>query len=151
MQEYVCGFAIDRTASWVLLIKKNRPEFQKGKWNGIGGKIEPGETPIAAMVREFREECGVETTPEQWTHTITMHGQGDEATPERAAGFRVHYFRMFTDLVKMRFESTTDELVNVASYHAGLWDRPTLDNMKWIFPLQLNENIMFPVEVVWQR
>lgn len=150
-QEYVCGFAIDRTAKWVLLIQKNRPAFQVGKWNGIGGKVEPGESPIDAMVREFREECGIETEPADWTNTIIMDGRGDEARPEKTTNFRVHYFRMFADLVQMPFMSMTDEKVSAIGYQSGLWDRNTLDNMKWIFPLQLNENLVFPVRTVWQR
>lgn len=44
----------------VALIRKAKPEWQKGKLNGIGGKIEEGEGPFAAMVREFREETGVD-------------------------------------------------------------------------------------------
>jgi 8-oxo-dGTP diphosphatase len=36
--------------------------FGAGKWNGVGGKVEPGETPEEAAIRECREEIGV--TPE---------------------------------------------------------------------------------------
>ena len=53
---YVLGFVFSLDASRVLLIWKNRPEWQKGKLNGIGGKIEEGELPIDAMKREFSEE-----------------------------------------------------------------------------------------------
>lgn len=33
-----------------------------GKWNGIGGKVDAGETIEAAAVREINEEIGVKTT-----------------------------------------------------------------------------------------
>lgn len=31
--------------------------FQAGRLNGIGGAVEPGETPLRAMVREFYEKA----------------------------------------------------------------------------------------------
>ncbi len=46
----------------VLLGYKKRG-FGAGKYTGIGGKIEPGETVRAAAVREMREETGVEMSP----------------------------------------------------------------------------------------
>jgi 8-oxo-dGTP diphosphatase len=42
----------------VLLIRKKRG-LGAGKINGPGGKLEPGETALAAAVREVREEIGV--------------------------------------------------------------------------------------------
>lgn len=63
--DYVLGFAFDQYDA-VALIRKARPDWQKGRWNGIGGKREPGEDGPTAMAREFREETGMITHPGQW-------------------------------------------------------------------------------------
>lgn len=57
MRRYVIGYPVkgDR----VLLIHKKRG-LGKGLYNGIGGKVEEGETPEEAMLREAREEIGIE-------------------------------------------------------------------------------------------
>jgi 8-oxo-dGTP diphosphatase len=54
---YVVGFHFRNGE--VALIAKNRPDWQRGRLNGIGGHIEVGETPLEAMSREFQEEAGV--------------------------------------------------------------------------------------------
>jgi 8-oxo-dGTP diphosphatase len=41
-----------------LLLHRRRPP-NAGMWNAIGGKIEPGEDPFAACVREVGEETGL--------------------------------------------------------------------------------------------
>jgi 8-oxo-dGTP diphosphatase len=46
------------TGGRILLIRKKRG-LGTGKVNGPGGKIEPGETPLAAAIRETQEEIGV--------------------------------------------------------------------------------------------
>ncbi|HOP65884.1 MAG TPA: 8-oxo-dGTP diphosphatase [Bacilli bacterium] len=45
----------------ILLALKKRG-FGVGKYNGVGGKLEPGETPEEAMIRETEEEIGVTPT-----------------------------------------------------------------------------------------
>jgi mutator protein MutT len=42
----------------ILLAMKKRG-FGAGRWNGMGGKIEPNETIEAATARECREEIGI--------------------------------------------------------------------------------------------
>lgn len=61
MIRYVLGFAFDSQGR-VCLIRKVKPEWQANKWNGVGGKVEYGESAIDAMVREFWEETGVYTS-----------------------------------------------------------------------------------------
>jgi 8-oxo-dGTP diphosphatase len=43
----------------ILIVIKDRPEWQKDRANLVGGKIEQGETPIEAAVRELKEEAGL--------------------------------------------------------------------------------------------
>lgn len=62
VKRYVVGFAFSETFNYVALVNKKRPAWQVGKWNGVGGKVEPGEWPLDAMVREFDEECSIELT-----------------------------------------------------------------------------------------
>ena len=35
-------------------------DVHAGKWNGLGGKLEPGESPEQCVIREVREEAGLE-------------------------------------------------------------------------------------------
>jgi 8-oxo-dGTP pyrophosphatase MutT (NUDIX family) len=60
------GFAFYKEL--VFLILKSRPLFQKDKLNGIGGKVEVGESYRQCMVREFSEEALTDTSEEQWKY-----------------------------------------------------------------------------------
>lgn len=42
-----------------MLLIKRRNAPHAGQWDGIGGKLEPGEDPFTACVREVREETGL--------------------------------------------------------------------------------------------
>lgn len=132
MRLYVVGFLFNSDRSEVVLIRKNRPDWQAGKLNGIGGKIEDGEGPNTAMMREFLEETGHEVM--LWNEfatlsSIDLHGAG---------AYRVHFFRAFSkhrDLFGI-VKTTTDEEVVLIGPEEVAYCSP-VPNLNWLVPMAL--------------
>lgn len=93
MKLYVVGFAFSSDQSQVILIQKHKPSWQKGRLNGLGGKIEPGESSLQAMIREFNEEAGVHIP--NWT---------EYATISKPRSHRIHFFKTFTDISQIKLK-----------------------------------------------
>lgn len=143
MKRYVAGFMFDQTNRYVLLIRKNKPAWQAGRLNAIGGKIEDFDpSPGAAMVREFQEETGMSSAVlglEQppfpvWFPFVVL-------TNEKV-GYRVHFFRAWGDI--WLAQSTTDEQVEIHQ-----WPFPPetkmIGNLGWLIPLALDRDIQGPI------
>lgn len=126
--DYVAGFLFDAKGERVALIEKARPEWQKGKLNGIGGHIEKGETPSQAMRREFREETGVDVR--DWLHFGTLQGESD-------VNRVVHFFLCFEDAALytiMEGRQFTDERVSVF-WVDDLKSLNVIPNLRWLIPM----------------
>lgn len=41
---------------------KKQNDMHRGKWNGLGGKLEPGESPEECAIREIAEESGLQVS-----------------------------------------------------------------------------------------
>jgi 8-oxo-dGTP diphosphatase len=61
----VVGAAILRDGR-LLACRRTSPPETAGRWELPGGKVEDGETPDAALVREVREELGCEVAVVTW-------------------------------------------------------------------------------------
>jgi 8-oxo-dGTP diphosphatase len=61
----VVGAAVLRGGR-VLAARRTTPPETAGRWEFPGGKVEPGEQPEAAVVRELREELGCTVAVDGW-------------------------------------------------------------------------------------
>ncbi len=129
MKIYVLGFAFSPDDK-VLLIKKapdRGPEDVRGKWNGIGGSVEEGETTRQAMAREFQEETGIITNPDKWKSTVAL------AWPYCIVEcFTILLLRTVIEGARQ----TTDEPVQLFQVR----DLPpdVVPNLKWLVPLHMD-------------
>jgi 8-oxo-dGTP pyrophosphatase MutT (NUDIX family) len=126
MTEYVLGFVFNSTGDYVLLMQKQKPKWQAGFWNGIGGKIEPDETAYHAMVREANEEIGL--TDADWKVFAELHGKD----------FRVVVFKAFIGMDDLQAcRAQEEEPIYVFATHA-LPKPEMITNLRWLIPLALD-------------
>ncbi|MCW1931556.1 (deoxy)nucleoside triphosphate pyrophosphohydrolase [Pararhodobacter zhoushanensis] len=62
----------------VLLAQRPAGKSMAGLWEFPGGKVEPGESPEAALIRELHEELGINT----WTSCLAPLTFASHAYPE---------------------------------------------------------------------
>lgn len=55
--------AVLRREDRILVIRRGPETVRSGYWAPLSGKIEPGETQPEAVVREVREEVGLDVSP----------------------------------------------------------------------------------------
>jgi len=133
MKKYVVGFLVNRASESVVLIVKNKPVWQKGKMNGVGGKIEEGETPHAAMSREFEEEAGMKIPEAYWTLTVVLTG----------ADFQLNVF-IAEDFEAGDARQMTDEQITTWPYRY-LPELSVITNLHWLIRLSMAKDVKFPV------
>lgn len=72
------GYILSPDASKVLMVHRNAraDDEHLGKYNGLGGKLEADEDVMAGMIREIREEAGIECTALSLRGTVSWPGFG---------------------------------------------------------------------------
>jgi 8-oxo-dGTP diphosphatase len=123
---YVAGFLFSEDYSKIVLIKKNKPEWQAGFLNGTGGKIElTDDSPLFAMIREFKEETGYEV--KTWQEFCKLSGKDWE----------VYFFKAVGDVTKVSTQESEEIVVIPISEYRRY---PLIQNLNWLIPMALDED-----------
>lgn len=136
MKCYVAGFYFNETGEKVALVHKNRPTWQRGQINAIGGKVELGESPYDAIEREFLEETGVQVS--NWEQVIEIYGDD----------WKVYFFRAFGDPSKCK--TIEDEKIKTYLTKDALALPNLISNLYWILPLSLDKNVKTPLKIWYE-
>ncbi len=131
-QNYVVGFAFTEDRSQVVLIRKNRPEWQVGKLNGVGGAISPNEDGISCIVREFQEETGVITHDQEW--------ECFAVSPTLKSDSKIFYYKLFNDNI-LTADTRTDEEVVIAAVEFDRFDTEGLSDLSDLIRLALDPTL----------
>lgn len=89
--KYTVCFLFCNDGKLVLLQKKNRTQYA-GRYNGVGGKIEPGESPIDGARREILEETGAFVQNPIWLGTLTIPQDCALPAGQDAIPCELHFF-----------------------------------------------------------
>lgn len=116
------GYVLSSDGRRALLIHRNaRPDDQHlGKYNGLGGKVEPDEDVMAGMRREIHEEAGIHCDSMQLRGTISWPGFGKNG--EDWLGFLFLIDRFSGTPAESNAEGTL-EWVDIEAIHGlPLWE-----------------------------
>jgi 8-oxo-dGTP diphosphatase len=120
----VVGLHFDLSRQFVAMVHKlSGPACVIGNWNGVGGKCEPGEDPLHAMVREFGEETGLATHLQDWHQFAELN----------ATNYDLFFFHAASSAV---FQCKTMEKEPIKVWKAVdlLGESNVMHNMRWMIP-----------------
>lgn len=139
--EYVVGFLFNDDKTKVALIEKQKPAWQAGLFNGVGGKVESKDedyngtldTALTAMVREFLEETDVLTERSKWRHYAIIEGND----------YIVYCFTQCDSFAMSKLRTVTIEKVTVVPV-ADIPSSKSISNIPWLVFMAMDENMGNP-------
>jgi len=124
--QYVAGFL--KTPSGVVFVRKKKPVWQKGKLNGVGGKVEDGEHPEDAMKREWKEETGHDFS--DWNLFCELNG----------ADFSVYFYKgQLAEDISLPDENDSGEPLYYIKVE-DVQNHPRISNIDWLLALAFTDS-----------
>lgn len=134
--EYVCGFFFNPIGCNVLLIRKARPAWMAGRLNGVGGKIELGETNHQAMTREFKEEAGITVLPDRWTAFASL-----DHLSKNTRIFFYHATANGDEVSRVRHPSDDGEMLVWVGLDSIGRASYVVPNLNWLIPMAAQQGV----------
>lgn len=120
----VVGLHFDLSRQFVAMVHKlSGPTCVIGNWNGVGGKCEPDEDPLHAMVREFGEETGLATQLQDWHQFAELN----------ATNYDLFFFWAASSAV-FQCRTVEKEPIKVWAVTELLEQSNVMHNMRWMIP-----------------
>lgn len=127
MKKYTVGFIFDKELEKVLLVHKTAPEWQVGLINGVGGKMEEGESGIDCIVREIKEETNLDVEKD------SVHFVGALTEP-------LAYVEVFGYIYEGElFEAYVFEKEKIEWFAVKDLPKNMITNLNWLIPLTLEK------------
>jgi 8-oxo-dGTP diphosphatase len=140
MKRMVVGFVFSPAGKGVLLMRKSHPDWQQGRYNGIGGHVEDEESYLAAMLREAEEETGLcGGSWEVFALLTEVHTQWEVAFLRSFATPQALY-------EAVEFASRQEE--QVAVFEVDRLPNKCVTNLHWLIPLALDWDLTGVAKII---
>ena len=129
------GYILSEDGQQVLMVHRvsRKTDQHLGKYNGLGGKLEPNENVVSGMKREIMEEAGIEVIDLALRGTINWTGFGPHG--EDWLGF-IFIIRSFTGTPFTENEEGTLAWHNIED----LMDLPMWEGDRHFLPLVFDDD-----------
>jgi len=111
-----------------VLLKLATRGISNGKWNGLGGKIDDGETPEQCIIREVKEESGLTVSNPKKHGILRFYTEGMEGA---FAVVHLFSFRSFSGKLTATDEGELRWFEISKIPYSEMWD----DDGVWMIPL----------------
>lgn len=160
MKRYVVGFLFSADGNRVVLVLKSKPAWQRGRLNGVGGKVEPSDASMRdAMIREWREETG-DTSEIDWRQFCTLASQIVYDPKHDQRGWEIAFFAAvgdadgvvdnqatgeetlalwYIDADRCRYVRPIEQRLQLEMYHREIAHAgKPVPNLAWLLPMAWN-------------
>lgn len=127
MKTHTLGFIFTENKDKVVLILKEKPASQKGKLNGIGGKIEVEESSENCISRETKEETDLDIAPDKWQKYAQI-------LMENEIGVDV----FVTTYIGEQSDARSSEGLKVEWYPVDNLPENVMSNLNWLIPAAID-------------